>query len=152
MTDQSAPAIRFPPPLVFLGFLLLGPVLQMVVRLPGLGVPWPIAAAITAAGLAAIGAAELRFLQTGENPMPWTSTATIIETGIYRVSRNPMYLGMAIVQTGLALWLGSLWALLLVPVSIAIIQTQVIAREEAYLAAAFGEGYVAYCTRVRRWI
>ncbi len=152
MTDHSVPAVRFPPPLVFLGFLLLGPALQLVVRLPGLGVPWPAAAIITVAGLAIIAAAEQRFRKTGENPIPWTGTATVIETGIYRVTRNPMYLGMAIMQAGLALWLGSLWALLLVPVSVAIVQTQVIAREEAYLAATFGAGYAAYCQRVRRWI
>lgn len=152
MTTQNAPAVRFPPPLVFLGFLLLGPVLQMLVWLPPLALPWPIAAAITVAGLAVIIAAEQRFRKTGENPIPWTGTATVIETGIYRFTRNPMYLGMAIMQAGLALWLGSLWALLLVPVSAAIIQTAVIAKEEAYLATAFGDAYAAYCQRVRRWI
>lgn len=152
MTKQTAPAIRFPPPLVFLGFLMLGPLLQRLIALPVPGVPWPLGGAIAAIGLAIILAAEQRFRKTGENPIPWTGTGAIIETGIYRMTRNPMYLGMAMMQAGLALWLESLWALLLVPVSIAIIQTLVIATEEAYLLATFGEGYSGYCQRVRRWI
>ncbi|MFL6192698.1 MAG: methyltransferase family protein, partial [Thermoanaerobaculia bacterium] len=66
--------------------------------------------------------------------------------------RNPMYLGMTLLYLGLALWIGTLWPLPLLPVALWATQRYVIAREERYLEAKFGDDYRRYKERVRRWI
>ena len=76
----------------------------------------------------------------------------LVDTGIYRFTRNPMYVGMALLYAGLALGFASGAALLLLPVVLVIIQTQVIAREERYMEAKFGANYLDYKRRVRRWV
>ena len=79
-------------------------------------------------------------------------TKALTFDGPYTFSRNPMYLGMALIQGGLALLGNALWPLLaLIPV-ISVIRTQVIEKEERYLGAKFGEQYTAFKSRVRRWL
>lgn len=150
--DSDVPAVRFPPPLVFLGFLLLGPLLERVLPLPRPGLPWPLGAAVAAAGAVVIAAAQRHFFVAGENPVPWTGSGTMLATGVYRWSRNPMYFGMALVQAGLALVLDNLWSLLLLLPALAAIQHFVIRQEETYLLRRFGAPYRAYQARVRRWL
>ena len=151
MTDRDAAAIRFPPPLIFLGFLLLGPLIDRWLALPPLPFPWWIGALIAVAGAALIAVAGGAFRRAGEDPLPWTATDKVIASGLYAHSRNPMYLGMAIVELGLAVGWGSAMGALLVPVAIGVVGANVIAREEAYLTAKFGDPYRDYCARVRRW-
>ena len=152
MTEKNAPAVRFPPPLLFLGLLFLGPVINKAWPLPPIGVSWLPGVAIGIVGLAIIAAAQFRFRATGENPVPWTPTNTVIDTGIFAITRNPMYLGMATAQFGFGVALDSFWSITLVPVSIWIITSQVIAKEEAYLTRARGQPYRDYCRRVPRWL
>jgi protein-S-isoprenylcysteine O-methyltransferase Ste14 len=79
-------------------------------------------------------------------------TTTIVDTGPYRLTRNPIYLGMVLGLIGLAIALNSLWLLLtLVPFAL-VIRYGVIAREEAYLERKFGDVYRRYRARVRRWV
>ncbi|MFA5989978.1 MAG: isoprenylcysteine carboxylmethyltransferase family protein [Sphingomonas sp.] len=150
--NGGAPAIRFAPPLLFLGLLLLGPLVDRLLHLAPLRAFWPLGMVAALVGAAFLVAANLRFRKVGENPVPWTGSNTIVDSGVYRFSRNPMYLAMALMQAGLALVIGSISALVLVVPAIWIVQTQVIAREEAFLRERFGANYVAYCRRVRRWI
>jgi protein-S-isoprenylcysteine O-methyltransferase Ste14 len=92
------------------------------------------------------------FRRAGTSPDPHEPTTALALDGPYRLTRNPMYLGMALVQGGLALAGNALWPLLaLVPV-IWVIRTQVIDKEERYLEAKFGGEYRAFKERVRRWI
>lgn len=148
--DQAG--VRFPPPFVFLGFLLLGPLIERFVAVPPMAIPWPIGAAIVAAGIAPIAVAMGVFRKAGQDPAPWTPSGSVIDTGIYAHTRNPMYLGMALIHLGLAIVLQSWVALALLPVAIIVIRTQVIAREERYLEGKFGAAYTDYKLRVRRWI
>lgn len=148
--DRGA-GVRFPPPLVFLGFAFLGPVIDRLLGLPPLPIPSWLGVALLIPGVALIGIAIGLFKRRGENPEPWSPTGHVIDTGIYARTRNPMYLGMAIVYLGLAILLASMPSLLLWPMAIFLIRTQVIAREESYLEAKFGASYVAYKARVRRW-
>lgn len=153
MTEPArAPAVRFPPPLVFLGFVLLGPLIERFVALPRLALPWPLGLLLIAPGIALIAVAVGLFRKHGEDPQPWTPTTEVIQTGVYAWTRNPMYLGMALIAAGLAIILHSAVALALVPVAMIVIQTLVIAREEAFLASVFGAPYAAYRRKVRRWI
>lgn len=84
--------------------------------------------------------------------LPGGSTRTIIDRGPFRVSRNPLYLGLIALDAGLALLVPSLWGLVLVPVGVALLWWGAIAPEERYLTAKFGTDYAAYRARVRRWL
>lgn len=154
--DDSA-QVNFPPPFVYLGFLLTGLLLdRLSSRTPDF-VPvsdWVTAIGIIAllAGILTMLAGTSRFRKLGNNLEPWKHANQIVSSGIYRYTRNPMYLGMALAYLGLALLFGSSWALLLWPVAILVIRTQVIAREERYLAKKFGDEYLDYKARVRRWL
>lgn len=157
MSDQTPAAptdagIRFPPPLIFLGFLLLGLLIDRLLDLPPLTVPWGIGAVIAALGFVIIGVAIGGFRKRGEDPLPWTETGQIIATGLYAWSRNPMYLGMALATIGLAIVFASMTALVLALVAIGVVGGTVIEREEAYLETKFGEGYRTYKAKVRRWL
>lgn len=148
--DRGA-GVMFPPPLVYIGLLLLGGLIDRLLGLPPFPVTWWFSLPFLAVGIALITAAIGLFRASGQNPNPATVTNGIIDTGLYAFTRNPMYLGMALTYAGLAILMQSMPSLLLLAVAIAIIRTQVIAREEAYLEAKFGAAYLDYKKRVRRW-
>ena len=79
-------------------------------------------------------------------------TTALAVGGPYRFTRNPMYLGLVFITAGLALLANALWPLILLPVVIVILRRAVIDREERYLTAKFGEEYLQYKARVRRWL
>ena len=97
-----------------------------------------------------ISAGLFRFRKTTINP--FGEPAVMVQDGFYRFSRNPMYLGMLLVLTGVGLWLGNVLALLLAPAFVVIMTRWYIVREEQVLEDRFGEVYRAYRSRVRRWI
>ena len=84
--------------------------------------------------------------------LPGGATSTILDRGPFRVSRNPLYVGLIILDVGLALLWPSAWALMFVPVGVALLLWGAIVPEEHYLSAKFGGEYDAYRSRVRRWI
>lgn len=153
--DQDSARVRFPPPLIYLGMLAIGCALDFLL-------PWQVVlptwvrggagAGLILAGVALSLAATGRFRRAHNDVRPWKSTTSIIDSGIYGFTRNPMYLGMLAAFLGLAAAMSSLGALLMAVPVMVIIRTYVIAREEAYLTAKFGAEYSAYCARVRRWI
>lgn len=155
-TPRDSAAVRFPPPLVYLLAVLVGGVLHVFVA------PLPIGLSpgsriglgliVAAAGIALAGAALGLFRRTGQNPEPWKSTPEIISTGIYRYTRNPMYVGMALVQAGIGIGWGNAWILAFVPVVLAIVYAIAVRHEEAYLERKFGATYTTYKASVRRWI
>jgi len=75
----------------------------------------------------------------------------LVVSGPYRFSRNPDYIGQALLCTGIALVLNSIWVLLAELPALLLIRYAVIAREERYLEARFGEEYARYCQCVHRW-
>jgi protein-S-isoprenylcysteine O-methyltransferase Ste14 len=153
--DDDSAKVGFPPPFVYLGFWLLG---LLIDRLGGFALPLQFSSRVAGAallvplGLMLILAAQIRFGRAKIDPKPWKTTDAFVRSGIYRFTRNPMYLGMALAYLGLVLGTASLSGLLLFPVTIAAIHTQVIAREERYLTAKFGEQYLEYKAHVRRWL
>jgi len=84
--------------------------------------------------------------------VPFSRSTTLVTGGIYRYTRNPMYLGMVVFLAGLALKLGSVGAWIPIPVFIAIVQWQFIVNEEVFLTAIYGDTYRAYQEKVRRWL
>ncbi|WP_373486413.1 isoprenylcysteine carboxylmethyltransferase family protein [Blastomonas sp.] len=155
-TDASlAPAVRFPPPLVFIGFILLGLLADRLLSLPSM----PISRDITWVGFAlvmvGIGLLIISlglFRAVGENPEPWTPSQEIIARGPYRHSRNPMYLGMLLIHIGYAIWSASMGILFFALFAFVAIDRFVIAKEESYLRRRFGKMYEDYERRVRRWV
>ena len=89
---------------------------------------------------------------TGEPFIPSKPTTTLITDGPFRYSRNPGYLGAAMVYAGVASVANALWAILLLPVMLLVMRRTAIEREERYLEGKFGEEYLNYKARVRRWV
>lgn len=150
-TDHG-PGVRLPPPII--AALVMG-VAWLLDRVWTLQVGPPAVALggmviFLAIGLA--GWAVLALVKAGNDPRPDRPDAVMVETGPYRRSRNPIYLGLLLGATGLALIWGTLWAWLGVAVLHGVLDRLVIAKEEAYLATRFGAAYAAYKGRVRRWM
>jgi protein-S-isoprenylcysteine O-methyltransferase Ste14 len=111
-----------------------------------LGVPFICVGLALAAG--GVGAFRL----AGTSVIPFARSTTLVTTGVYRLTRNPMYLGLTLILGGTAWLLGSLGALLPVPPFIALLQSAYVGPEERFLQDIFGSDYARYKTRVRRWI
>jgi len=92
------------------------------------------------------------FRRVGTTPNPTKPTTALALGGPYRFTRNPMYVGLTLMQVGVALAANALWPLVFVVLSIVVAQRTVIVPEEAYLARKFGAPYLEYKKRVRRWI
>ena len=156
--DRTSSGVRIPPPLVYLAGLGTGFVLQWwlplaLVAAPGKAAPVRYAGyALIVLGIALAGAAIGMFRQAGTSPNPTRPTTALVATGPYRFTRNPMYLGLALVHAGIALAADALWPLVALAPVLAVIRYRVIAREEAYMAKKFGAAYADYCGRVRRWL
>ncbi|TCO70332.1 methyltransferase family protein [Rhodovulum euryhalinum] len=108
--------------------------------------------ALVAAGLAVSGWAALHFVLERTSLIPRETPNTLVTTGLYRFSRNPIYLADAAILLGLILIWDALPSLILVPVFIKVIEWRFIRKEEAAIRARFGAAFEAYCARVRRWI
>jgi protein-S-isoprenylcysteine O-methyltransferase Ste14 len=144
------------PPLIFLAFLAAAAVLEAVAPLPVLAgyalVRYLAGAALAACGVVIIAMGTRRFLAAGTNIPPTLPTTALVVDGIYRQTRNPLYLGTTLIYLGLGVAAGSLWAIVLVVPLLWVINVGVVAREERYLERKFGDAYRAYKARVRRWI
>ena len=90
--------------------------------------------------------------RAGTNIRPDQPTLAIVSDGPFRFTRNPLYLALTGLYAGIALLVNALWPLLLLAPVLAVLRWGVIAREERYLEAKFGEAYRAYRSRVRRWV
>jgi protein-S-isoprenylcysteine O-methyltransferase Ste14 len=88
----------------------------------------------------------------GTTIRPDRAASTLVIAGPYKITRNPMYLVLAFVYLGIAIADQSVWALILLPVVLAIIQRRAIEPEEAFLEKRFGANYIRYKENVRRWL
>lgn len=103
-------------------------------------------------GVALAFTAVRRFRTARTTLQPWEATTALVTGGPFRFSRNPIYLGYTLLYLGVGFWVNSLWPLILLPAVLWLMHRLVINREEAYLERQFGEGYLAYRSRVRRWL
>lgn len=147
-----------PPPLIYLGFLAVG---------LALGYRWPLvivgdrlssaarldgAIALLALGIV-IGIVGFRqFRRAATNVRPDRPTTALVTDGIYRYSRNPLYVSQALIYAAIALAADNLWALVLLMPTLVVVQYGVIVREEAYLERTFGDDYLRFKAAVRRWL
>lgn len=107
---------------------------------------------LVVAGLAVSATASSAFRRVGTPVVPFERSTVLVTDGLFRHTRNPMYLGLVILLLGIAIALGSLGALLPIPVFVWIIQKWFIEGEERFLTEIFGEQYLTYQRRVRRWL
>lgn len=92
------------------------------------------------------------FKQAGTDLVPFKNVSALVTTGIYRLTRNPMYLGMAAILLGCGITVGVASALAVTPAFMVIIELRFIRPEEEMLREIFPEAFPAYCSRVRRWL
>jgi protein-S-isoprenylcysteine O-methyltransferase Ste14 len=154
--NRDAAAVRIFPPAIPVATIAAGVLLQRFWPLDRFA-PAPerywVGGAIIVAAILGLGLwAVITMRRTGQSENPWKPTTEIVAAGPFRFTRNPMYLQMVIVTLGAAVLLGNVWVLLLTPVGAWLLQRFAIRPEEDYLEAKFGEAYVEYKRRVRRWI
>ena len=95
----------------------------------------------------------VRTFRRAGTPVPGNRpTTTIVRTGPYRYSRNPIYLSFSLLQLGVAFWVNSLWLLVTLMPAVALMAFVVIPREEHYLETRFPSDYLPYKASVRRWL
>jgi protein-S-isoprenylcysteine O-methyltransferase Ste14 len=159
MRDElTSPGVRFPPPFIYVGFFLVGMAIENWVgrlQLSTVSTRGPIVVmgwVAIVAGVAIAGSGVIAFRVARTAIIPFHSASRLVRRGPYRFTRNPMYLGLAILYAGVAVLLDRGVPLLLLPLAILAMQLLVIRREERYLAHAFGDDYHRYERTVRRWI
>jgi protein-S-isoprenylcysteine O-methyltransferase Ste14 len=143
------------PPIAWAVAVLVGLALNELMPLPFVPAAVPaswVGAMVFALALALLAWAIATITRAGSNVPTSLPTTTIVETGPYRFTRNPIYLSMMLGLIGLAIALNSLWLLLTLVAFAFVIRYGVVAREEAYLERKFGDVYRRYRVRVRRWL
>ena len=144
-----------PPPLYYAaafagGMLLRGATMPLAIGGRPATVVLGVAGLGAGIGLAVAGLVDVVRHRT--TIVPHHPVSTLVCTGAYRISRNPMYTGLTIGYGGAALLVGSWWPLLTLPLAVLAVRRLVIAPEERYLADRFGPAYADYRARVRRWL
>jgi protein-S-isoprenylcysteine O-methyltransferase Ste14 len=151
--DTAHVVIR--PPLAWGLAVIAGLTFSWLVPLPLLRAALPagwLGAMVFVLALALLAWAIATITSAGSNVPTNLPTTTIVESGPYRFTRNPIYLAMFLGLIGLAIAFDDLWLLIMLVPFALVIRYGVVAREEAYLDRKFGDGYRSYRSRVRRWL
>jgi protein-S-isoprenylcysteine O-methyltransferase Ste14 len=151
------PNVRVPPPLVFVAGWIAAWLLHRALpfSIDGAGpsaVQRAVGATVLAGGLLLMVWAVLTFAAARTPLVPVRAARVLVESGPFRFSRNPMYLGLTLAYTGLAILLNLVWPFLVLPGVLVLLTVAVVRREERHLMARFGHKYRAYTSRVRRWM
>ncbi len=152
-TDHANVVVR--PPVLWILLIAASYGLDRLLPLPFLPKDFPtvwIGLVIWLLGFALAAVAIAQFRRAGTDVSTHTATARIVDAGIFAWSRNPIYVGAHIGTVGVAIALNSLWVLATLVPFYLVIRYGVVAREEAYLEREFGQAYLDYKARVRRWI
>jgi protein-S-isoprenylcysteine O-methyltransferase Ste14 len=155
MTESPDSAgVRVPPPAFYAIAVLGGYLLNRRWPLPvGEGVivaaaAWVLTLVWVALTISSVG----NFRRSRTSIVPIRPATALVTSGIYRFTRNPMYVGMAALTAALALFMNSWWPIVLLLPVLVVVRVFVIALEERYLERRFGAEYVGYMRRVRRWL
>jgi protein-S-isoprenylcysteine O-methyltransferase Ste14 len=158
LTERDSAAVKTFPPAVPLITILLGIGLNRLWPIDlGFEIPTPqryfIGGLIVAGAVLGLGwRSVVQLRKTGQSENPWKPTTEIVQSGPFRFTRNPMYLQLVLGCIGFAVALMNLWILILTPICAWLLQKLAIEPEEKYLEQKFGETYLAYKRRVRRWL
>lgn len=155
-SKKDHPGVYVPPPLFYVACFFLAIFLQKVVPLNTSffvsGASKVIGVTILVIGLFFNLPSIRQFFKTKNTLITIKPANSLQTTGIYSISRNPMYVSLLLFYAGIAFLLGNWWHFILLPLLILIVQEYVIRREEKYLDRRFGDDYKNYRVKVRRWI
>jgi protein-S-isoprenylcysteine O-methyltransferase Ste14 len=155
-TAQDSPGVIIPPPLFYFAAFLLSFLLQAVFPINHQvlhNLPVKISGtAIIGASLAFIIPALRQFKHTNNTVVTVKPATTLQTSGVYSSTRNPMYLGLILLYTGIIPLAGNWWTLILIPVLLLVVTQLIIKPEERYLERAFKDPYLAYKEKVGRWM
>jgi protein-S-isoprenylcysteine O-methyltransferase Ste14 len=150
------PGIYIPPPLLYVATFFAAVLIQRLLPLNktffNTTTSKVIGAVIILIGLFFNFPALRQFFKTKNTVVTIKPANSLQTTGIYSVTRNPMYISLLLFYTGLSFIFGNWWNLVLLPILILIVQQYVIKREEKYLDRRFGQQYFDYKAKVRRWL
>jgi len=153
---QDNPGVIAPPPLIYAGGLVASLVLHLAFPIKVRLLPRRVSRRL---GGSLIGIAVLLALsgfqlmrKSGTNVNPTMPTTALVVKGPFQFTRNPLYLSFTLLYSGIAMLMNALWAMLILPFVLLVMRQGVIEREERYLERKFGEEYLRYKARVRRWL
>ena len=142
------------PPFVALFYIIIAILLGRFVKMPFAvtSIFQNIGFALTFVGLLFGIGAFIEFRKARTTLDPHGSVKAVVSNGVYRITRNPIYLGFLLMVIGLPLNLGTYWGIVIAPFFITTVNRLVIEKEEAYLEKKFKEQYTSYKSRVKRWL
>ena len=153
-SKDRGPGVLFPPPLVFVIAIILGYFFDRIFTIVTLNsYLWVLLGStgiVLSVGVLCY--ALYSYIKAKTHIEPWQPANHLITTGLYQFSRNPIYLTFFVLTVSIGLLLGKFWIILLAIPALAVIQTYVIKREEAYLAKVFADKYIKYQRSVNRWL
>jgi protein-S-isoprenylcysteine O-methyltransferase Ste14 len=156
VSTPDMPQVVVFPPLVPLATVVTSAVMQLYFPLLlfahlSLLVRWPIGVALLLAGIGLMASGRHALTSNGTNVPPSLPTLVLVDSGVYRWTRNPLYLGGCLAMFGIAFLCALDWLPILFPLSLAVLHFGIIKREEHYLARKFGDAYLSYASRVPRY-
>jgi protein-S-isoprenylcysteine O-methyltransferase Ste14 len=156
MKTTDNPGINFPPPFIYAVIFVAAVFIQKEIYINDYFFRSPMAAWISIPffllAFFFIVRSMRQFVRTKNTIVPNKPAESLQTTGIYHSTRNPMYLGLVMVYLGLSCLIGNWWNFIFLPILVLIIQEYIIKKEEQYLARKFGQDYIDYRHRVRRWL
>ncbi len=153
-STQDNPGVVAPPPLIYAGALAIGLIVHRffpVKCLPKTAARLLGRVCMSLSGMLAL-SALLEMRRAGTHVDPRQPATALVTQGPFHLTRNPLYLSLTLLYAGIAFMVNSLWAIFLLPGAVIVIRYGVINREERYLERTFGERYLSYKAKVRRWI
>jgi|SRR5882672_9393598 len=155
-TKKDSPRVFIPPPVIYVVIFLVSMLIQELVPLDRSFFYSAIAANLSIVFILCAlifgVSAFIQFIRSKNTIVPIKSASSLETRGIYSVSRNPMYVSLFLLYAGIGIVKGNWWTLMLIPVLFIVVYVYIIKREESYLERAFGQDYIDYRKRVRRWI
>ena len=150
----DTPGVIAPPPLIYAVPLVAGWFIDRTNPFPMMPANYAkwIGVAAIALGIALMVFAGVQFWRKHTSVIPYTPTTAIVQSGPFRISRNPIYVADTLCYVGVAILLNTAWPLLVLPLVLLVMHRGVILREERYLEQKFGDEYNSYKVRVRRWL
>lgn len=151
---RDSPGVIARPPRIVLAFLAAGFAIDQFMTAPDLYEPvqYLCGAALLIAGIGLAAAAMRRFREVGTPVETWRASSTVVAEGPYAGTRNPIYVAMLLLYTGIGVIVNAPAIVALMPVLFAVLHFGVVLREEDYLECKFGDSYLAYKQAVPRWL
>jgi protein-S-isoprenylcysteine O-methyltransferase Ste14 len=153
---KDSPGVYPPPPLFYVVIFFISILLQHYISISkdffeG-NISRYLAPIFIGLGVISVLPALITFFKSKNTLVTILPAKSLQTKGIYSISRNPMYMGLLFVYVGIALMKGNWWTFILIPLVVLIINQLVIRKEENYLERAFGQEYLDYKSKVRRWL